>query len=372
SIRRRLEDYLPAAQIERSGNVMIATMPFRKPQRHPDHRALRSWVRQGNTLVILAAINETPEWSRMTFADPIEDIFHLFNVDFDVVETEAEAEEEEQYKEQDKGEAQASDVRSWWEPFPLLMQPYAEHPLMHGVSELQGFSELYSNVWRPDFYFSDEFTLRLARLPEHSVDALWQLSYGDGRVILSSSASLLSNRMLGEADNARFFSNILTHYLASGGTVLFDDFHQGVSELYDPEAFFSDRRVHSSILFLVALWLFYLVGNSARLGPLREPRTRSHQAAFVTATGGLMARKLEPSEAGKAMIDHWMAEMHQSGRLAGRLGASPPWRALEEMPMIDAELLSSVRSSYTRLGRGEKVDLKKMHNDIQTLKGNMG
>lgn len=365
SVRKRLESFLAGSDTASVGNVMFTTLPHSKPQRHSDHRALRRWIEEGNTLVVLAALNDTPDWTVVVGAHPAHEIYHLFDVDF----------EAQDYEEAPQGgEVQGStneddSAASWWEPFALSLTPYSMHPLMHGVEELRGHSDLYADVWRADFQNSNEFPLRLARQDE--VDAIWQLSYGKGRVVISASATLLSNQMLGEADNAQFVANLLSAYLAADGAVLFDDFHQGISDLYDPDAFFSDRRLHKSVVFLVALWLFYLLADAARLGPLREPLVCSQQTSLISATAVLMSRKLEPAEAGRAMVNQWLFELQESGQLHYRKAGAPPWEQLAEMPLVDKALLASIRDSYSRLGSGQKVDLKKLHNTIQTVKRNM-
>ena len=50
-------------ELPRRGNVLITTMPHSTPVRSREHEHLKAWIRSGNTLLILAALDDTPEWA---------------------------------------------------------------------------------------------------------------------------------------------------------------------------------------------------------------------------------------------------------------------------------------------------------------------
>jgi hypothetical protein len=241
---------------------------------------------------------------------------------------------------------------------------------MAGVDQLRGVTDVISNLWHPDLTRTPDFVMRIAYLEQHGIDAVWQIPRGEGQLIVSASGTLFSNRMLDQASNAQFFANILAWHLGPDGAVLFDDYHQGLSDLYDPEALFSDKRLHNSIWFVLGFWLLYLVGTSRRLAPVRETIPRPSEVDLVRAIGGFMSRKLHHSEAGLAMVRTWLKDLRRN-QLVYAETAHPPWDKLEAMPLVDTAALSRVRDLYRRLGRGEKVDLEELHNYLLILKRNL-
>lgn len=347
-------------QLPAAGNILVTTMPYRKNLRRPEVESIQHWLAQGNTLLILAALNDTPDWTMDTSlaasGDVIADLEALTELIFS-----AELDDENE-------EVTAGDV---FESVEHNYRPLPEHPLMHGVDRLVAVSDWITSVWAPNLDGSDQFVLSMAYAEEHGVDALWELPRGEGRILVNASSSFFSNRMLGEADNARFFSNIMAWHLSPGSAVIFDDFHQGLSQLYDPEDFYADPRLRNTLWFILGFWLLYLVGGSARLAPLRKRLKVAHQADLVAATGSLMSRKLHDSEAGRAMVENWVLDLQRGGQLPAVGFVSPPWDLMQSMPLMDHSALRAIRDSYARLGRGEKVDLSALHNNILTLKRNI-
>ncbi len=88
------------------------------------------------------------------------------------------------------------------------------------------------------------FVLSLAHEKGTADGALWTRPLGKGRIIVSSYGTLFTNRAIGLADNAKLLANIVSVNVGEKGTVLFDDVHQGISSAYDPNRFFSDRRLY--------------------------------------------------------------------------------------------------------------------------------
>jgi hypothetical protein len=242
---------------------------------------------------------------------------------------------------------------------------------MAGVNSLEGRTDLPSSLWRVSVEGSDVFVARLAYESTHGVDSLWQVPRGNGNVFVSASSSMLGNRQLDRADNGRFFANLLAWHLAPDGVVLFDDMHQGLSDLYDPEAFFADDRLHTTLWFVLGFWLLYLLGGAVRLARTNAGAAAPRQSDLVAATGRFMERKLAPAEAGRAMVDNWLRGLRQAGLLAPGDPGSFPARELERLPTIDRDALTQVHDSYSRLGRGAKVDLARLHNNLHRLRESM-
>ena len=91
-------------------------------------------------------------------------------------------------------------------------------------------------------------SLVLLEDPLTKFPVFWQVRIGDGIGWISGYAELFSNAALGGGDNARLLANIVAGSLGLDGRVIFDDMHQGLTEVYDPKAFFGDARLHMTFV----------------------------------------------------------------------------------------------------------------------------
>ncbi len=62
SLRERY-DRLPKKNLAATGNLLIVTLPATAVFKTEEFRPLDHWVREGNTLVVLAALSDTPDWA---------------------------------------------------------------------------------------------------------------------------------------------------------------------------------------------------------------------------------------------------------------------------------------------------------------------
>ncbi|MGP0083984.1 MAG: hypothetical protein ACLP0B_10195, partial [Steroidobacteraceae bacterium] len=46
-----------------TGNVLMTTMPYRLPTNLREAAPLIAWIERGNTLVVMAALDDTPDWA---------------------------------------------------------------------------------------------------------------------------------------------------------------------------------------------------------------------------------------------------------------------------------------------------------------------
>src|SRR6202163_4106999 len=63
-----------------AGNVLITVMPQRLAARADEWQPLSHWVEQGNTLLVMAALDDTPRWalgSESTFVAALQSATHL-------------------------------------------------------------------------------------------------------------------------------------------------------------------------------------------------------------------------------------------------------------------------------------------------------
>ena len=348
----------------RRGSLLITTLPHRKRLVNDEVRALQQWVREGNTLLVLAAFMDVPDWAAAAGQGAFERVVALCQ-DFEtltgvVVERITQADRSSVDCRHASEREQPEDLAST----TVELRAIAAHPLAAGVGTLAGLSDRRVRQWHVTAADAAP-RLRLAVTAEQgekgSVTAFWHQPSGAGHIFSATIGSLLTNRALGVADNATLFTNLIRHHLAPDGIVIFDDLHQGLSALYDPRAFFRDPRLHASVAFVLAWWFIYMVGTWDRLVPVRATRATPDQREFVCAVGGFLARKLDPVAAGRLMFESWFA--------AWPGGSAdfdvPPWERVDEDVRLSPALKAALKADYARLRAGWRVDLRRLHNRIR-------
>jgi hypothetical protein len=386
SLRERYSTLLDDGSLRSDGNVLIVTMPFRTPLRNTEVPPLQTWIRQGNTLLILAALDDTPEWLPITGPEFVTNLVSLTGMRFRTTREAAPGGNERggvdatADERPDGGADRANRTRADVSPFAFTpppiaaqtaidLQPVAEHPLLEGVESLRGFSDGPSEVWRGTYPDDDRLALRLAFETSSGLDAMWQLPRGRGQVVVAASGSLLANRNIGEGDARRFVANLVRYHLAPGGAVIFDDMHHGLSSLYDASAFLRDPRLRHTIWFVLAAWLIYILGSSNRLAPPRPARSAPRQGEFLAAAGGFMARRLDQCAAGLLLIDEWLDDVR---RARGLPRGAPVWTELERTPALARGVYEELHGMHRRLARGTAVDLVRLHNALKQAREAIG
>jgi hypothetical protein len=366
------------------GNIMIVTMPFTTPLRSSEIPPLHAWIGRGNTLLILAALDDTPDWLPLTGDEFQTNLAALTGMQFrtsrsealDGADADGVGSGEGLDRDAEPGEAAPEDVSPFdFTPPPIAARtaielvPVAEHPLLAGVQSLRGYSDGPSEVWRARYPDEYRLALRLAYETSSGLDALWQLPRGRGQVIVAASGSLLANRNIGEGDARHFVANLVLHHLAPGGAVIFDDMHHGLSTLYDASAFLRDERLTNTLWFVLAAWLVYILGSSNRLSSPQPARAAPRQGEFLAAAGGFMARRLDKRAAGLLLIEEWLDEVR---RARGLRQGTPLWTELERTPTLARAVYEELHGFHRRLAGGATVDLVRLHNVLKQAREAIG
>src|SRR5215468_2260643 len=63
SLRDRFDKLPRKASLPQTGNLLIVTLPSTTTFKTEEFRPLDGWVRAGNTLLVLAALSDNPEWA---------------------------------------------------------------------------------------------------------------------------------------------------------------------------------------------------------------------------------------------------------------------------------------------------------------------
>ncbi len=365
SLRKRFAALQTREDLPPAGNILLTTVPHLKPFHDRDAAALAEWVERGNTLVVMAALNETPRWIT-PLELPLQSLRELTGMSFKPVLDD----EDEVLLVTPEFSFSATPPA----PLEIWALPQPEHPLLQDVERLRGISPMATQLWQPRLSEEVSHVAELAQLQDYPAAALWQRRRGQGFIIISAFASLFTNSGLAAADNAQLLSNLLRFHLGPGGAVVFDDFHQGLSDLYDPQAFFTDSRLLISVTFVILFWLIYLLGTSARIAPVRPAPAVPTQKDLITALGGFVHRKLKPADAGRLLVENWLQQLHGSGSIllhrpaadAGYAYAEA-WPQLQGMPLLQQDKVARVQHSYRKLCAGGQVDIKQLRNQLLDL-----
>jgi hypothetical protein len=352
SLRERFDSLAKRRDLPRAGNLLIMTVPVATPFRVPEAGAVDHWIRAGNTLLLLAALSDTPDWGRRGLRVH-SDLQLLTGLEF--VPT-AHARESAH----DAAARMIEASRELAQPQRGTLVPNRPHPYLRGVHSVVAWSDYPPQAWTVRVP-RDGFVLSLAHQSETGEGVLWIRPVGSGTIIVSGFGSLFSNRALAGADNARLLANIVGATVRSDGAVLFDDEHQGLAAAYDPAKFYNDPRLYGTIGVLAAVWLIWVLGSTRlRLPATRVPAPR--EAELVRATGGFLARVLRPAAAARRMFEHFFRRL--SARTHRGAQAGLPWEWLEHHPRLARADVQQLKDWYAQAYSDQRVPLTALHNLI--------
>jgi len=352
SLRERFDTLAKRRDLPRAGNLLIMTVPVATPFRVQEAGAVNHWIRAGNTLLVLAALSDTPDWGRGGLSIH-NDLQLLTGLDFEAVR-----------RAQGSQNATARMIeasRELAQPQRGTLVPNRPHPYLRGVNSVVAWSDYPPQAWTVRVP-RDGFVLSLAHQSETGEGVLWVRPVGSGTIIVSGFGSLFSNRALAGADNARLLANIVGATVRSDGAVLFDDEHQGLAAAYDPAKFYNDPRLYGTIGVLAAVWLIWVLGSTRlRLPATRMPAPR--EAELVRATGGFLARVLRPAAAARRMFEHFFRRLSARTH-RGAQGDGLPWEWLEHHPRLARADVQQLKDWYAQAYSDQRVPLTALHNLI--------
>jgi hypothetical protein len=366
SIRERFDKWLARAGLSATGNLLVVTLPAVTAFRTEEFRPLDTWVRAGNTLLVVAALADDPDWAFSAGRSTSNDVTVLTGLEFETVRN-SQLRSSRPAKPRaidDVGARIAATAKAFAQPQPGTLVPNGPQRYFAGVRTAVALSDYPSQAWAVKVPY-DGFVLSLAHERETGESVLWTRSLGDGRIIVSGLGSLFTNRALGLADNARLLANIVAVTVGLKGAVLFDDMHQGLGAAYDPAKFYGDRRLYETIGILAALWLCWVLGTTKlQLSGLRAPAPR--EAELVQTTGGFLARVLTPSAAALGLFEHFFRRVRERSP-SGREKVNPPWELIEGYSRVTAVELRQLRDWYADARAARRVPLGPLHNLIQKI-----
>jgi len=352
SLRSRYDRLGGVGNGDHGGNVMITVLPHRYPLRRSEWRPLTNWIESGNTLLVIAALDDTPRWA--LFLDPasVQEISQLTHIQFTSQQADSRAHRLRKGLNTLLGNPNIQGI------------PVGEHPLLSNVQQIHGASEYPASSW-DSLPIEDHMPMELLQRSDTKTPMMWLGRQGEGQVIVSALASPFTNSQIDKADNARLLSNIIAWSRAPHGVVIFDDAHQGLVSYYDPKAFFSDPRLHRTLLWLIALWLVFVLGPLPLRGSF-SPWKPVDETVLIEASGRFYSSVVTPAEAAHRLIENFF------NRLRRKLGLPengvPLWDWLGAQASVSNEERASLQRRFASVYAGERVELTELQrllSDIQ-------
>ena len=336
--------HLPQVVPHPKGNVLLITLPQRLPMHARELAFLRHWVAQGNTVLIAAALDDTPSWLLQAY-DPLElkNIRRLTGLQF-------------------KPSPAVSALRELTGGAGKIL-PRAGQPLMRGVRTLQPVEALPARTWQASLT-GTRMPVVLATLAHGGEPAVWLLPLGAGQIVLSSVASPFSNAGIPRGGNARFLANVLAWSRGPDGAVIFDDAHQGLTAFYDAAAFFADPRLHATLGWLALLWLAFVLGTQP-MRILRTNRRPLDENAYVEGSARYLAAVVPPADIGKRLIEEFLAELPQ------RVPRADRWQWLRTSSGAAERDCRLLERLHARAEAGARIDLIRLQTLLARLRGQL-
>ena len=361
------------------GNLLITSLPERVPMRAAEQAQLLHWICSGNTLLLLAAIDDTPAWAA-TGGDAIGTATTLTHIDFNAGAPAPRSQTGPQSKSPPQAAQSAQSTQgptpdaaavlnALLQPGPVWAQPRGSQALMRGVHRLRVISALPAAARRgtPSAQVGVlAIAERLAPSPRDAV--LWVEPYQAGQIILSAFAGPFSNGQIDAADNAQLLANIVAWSRAPRGHVIFDDAHQGLVDFYDPKAFFADPRLHHTLEWILLVWLIWVLGSQT----LRSGQALWRPTAATTlmeASARFFSARVPANSAAQYMLGNFFDEIHR--RRGEPEDGSAPWQWLAAQPGLAPESLARLQELHARVQARAPVSLSRLQNLLSQIRGSI-
>jgi len=359
SLRQRYAQLNRAAS-SNTGNVLITVMPHRTLIRNDEWAPLMSWIGAGNTALVLAALDDTPNWSMGYPAgfgnEPgfLPELLRLTQLGFATVP-------------QEKEKPRRSELTQLLSKTDVTLEPRGVHPLMAQVHSLHASSDMPSARWlaTPEGF---HMPLALMQRTDSQDPALWVSPHGHGQLIVLSVASAFANHEIDHADNARLLANIIGWSRAPRGQVVFDDAHQGLSDEYDAHAFFADPRLHHTLWWIVLLWLAFVLGPL----PLRStfsPWCPVDETVLLDASGRFYSNAVTREDAARRLFENFFNGLRR--RLSLTENGQPLWAWLVTQAAVPNAQRALLQGLYARMCAEQRVDLTQLQNLLTDLQGKL-
>lgn len=366
SLRRRYETLTTEPILAETGNLLITSLPHTLVPGQEELERLRIWLEQGNHALLLTAQNDRPEWAMLGAGPGAHRLLTAlgYRLAADVEEPQQPPTEAKVGIVERIGQSLEASQRQ-----AVTLAPTLRHGLLSGVESVitHTYPPLRETGWELRSTGGEPHSILTLLIDRETGNrALWQARIGSGGIWIASYPDLFGNVTLGAGDNARLLGNLIGRAVLSDGHVIFDDVHHGLTDLYDPKAFFEDSRLHHTLLFIGGFWLLYLLGRSPRLAPPRETELPPRTADFVAATGGLCARRLAPRSVAEGLLRHFFNEVRARHKMPQN--GEPIWTPLEGYASISRRDLDALKRFHRALHHRRQPDLIRLTQILHRIR----
>ena len=130
----------------------------------------------------------------------------------------------------------------------------------------------------------------------------------------------------------------------------------------------SPIRLHRTLAWIVLLWLVFVLGPQ-RLRPAPDGWHGVDETALIEASGRFFSVAAEPSDARQELFANFFNALRH--RLGLPQDGEPVWEWLDAQAAMTAEQRLELHQLYARVCAQQRVNLKRLHNFLSTLQGQL-
>ncbi|MEM9386454.1 MAG: DUF4350 domain-containing protein [Pseudomonadota bacterium] len=207
---------------------------------------------------------------------------------------------------------------------------------------------------------------RLLAHADSEQPVMMQAPLGQGDVLVLLHPSLLANDVLHRFGNRRFAMRLIDTWLGDGGTVIFDDAHQGLNDILESSDLVSDWRLYASIGFVLLFWIGYLLANNGDWARAlyRQAPAGMGQLELVRASAGFLDLRLRRDAVYEAILEPLSAQLARKWRL-------PIQSALKDGLVKERDrhpdLVATIVDRLSAMAAGRRVSYAALQHDIKAL-----
>ncbi len=220
------------------GNTLISVLPATIPPGPKEQARLSDWVRQGNHLILLLAVNDTPHWRNKLNIESLHNTLNRF--DLELVELPS-------------GDTQEDIGQS-----RVALESRINHPLTHNLHSLSVVANRPIKPMQLLGKAQPTSSIILLREKQSQIPVAWHTLYGNGHITLFTVSSLFANQNMDNPQVIQLFENMINFYGNNASRVIFDDIHHVAQAGISIE---KSVYMHPLLLLLVGYLLYLLINR---------------------------------------------------------------------------------------------------------------
>lgn len=346
-----------------SGNLLVMTWPFARHVELEEWDNLKQFLNDGNRLLLLAAPMGSERWA-IGGSPALDEVYEQLGINCGCTppdETALETKEPAAVRSEGTTEddAHAESISRLFSSNPLKFYPAVDDPLLDGVEVVN----LERTVGVPTNFDDTVSATPLLKREDGTPGAAWFLSTDvvPAGLFLFTHPDLLNNEGLSQAGPRDLVRNLISQFVSDEGHIIFDDFHHGLSDVYDAAAFFSDPRLWWSIFAVMLLWLLYVVFYNTRLGPVIEQAEEISNAAFAGRTGTLYARHASTQQVNRKLLESFNNQYRR------RYHQPPDGESVHGLIADDYRFNDQDRRTLENIERSPSMSPLRVQNELHRL-----